>query len=83
MTYLEFLNSKTHQEAAAAYVARYGGRFVCEEPGDRLVYLDAEGDAYAGETSAPELLTLLRDKEPITRFWSRVDDEPVNPDILY
>ena len=34
------------QEAATAYEQAFGGRFVGDEPGPGLVYLDANGTAY-------------------------------------
>lgn len=94
MTYPEFMASKAHQKAAAAYTAALGGRFVCEEPGDRLVYVDAEGTAYVGEghwsAESGKLLSVLREsvdrqrpKDNLRRFWSKLEDEPLDPDILY
>lgn len=86
MTYLDFLKNKELQEAAAAYMARYGGRFVCEEPGTRLVYLDAEGNAYAGESTAKELIALLKSEtveDPLAAAWTNLEDEDVDPEILY
>ena len=94
MTYTEFMASLEHQKAAAAYVEALGGRFVCEEPGDRLVYVDAEGTAYVGEDhwsgESGKLLSVLREsvdrqrpRDNLRRFWSKLEDEPLDPDTLY
>lgn len=94
MTYPEFMASKGHREAAAAYEAALGGRFVCEEPGDRLVYVDAEGIAYVGDdhwsAESGKLLSVLREsvdrqrpRDNLRRFWSKLEDEPLDPDALY
>lgn len=49
------------QEAATAYEQAFGGRFVGDEPGPGLVYLDANGTAYGPRTATP--------KRTCSRLW--------------
>lgn len=44
MKYTDFLNNPAIQAAAAAFEATFGGHFVCEEPGDRLMYETEDGE---------------------------------------
>lgn len=93
MTYPEFLKNKELQEAAAAYEARFGGRFVCSEPGDDLIYLDANGDAYGqldDYYTEEKLLQVFqnslerqRPRDNIRTLWVKLDDEDFDPEILY
>lgn len=44
MKYTDFLNNPALRAAAAAFEKTFGGRFVCEEPGDILVYSTEDGE---------------------------------------
>lgn len=93
MTYSEFMANKELQEAAAVYTEKLGGRFVCEEPGDALVYLDANGDAYGqidDYYTAERLLSVLKKsvertkpRDNIRTLWCKLEDEEPDPDVLY
>lgn len=85
MTYPEFIANAKLQEAVAAYTAKTGGRFVCEEPGIELVYLDADGEAYSPPSNytADALLTVLESEADIRTSWLKLEDEEPDPDILY
>ncbi len=78
MTYSEFMNSKAHQSAAAAYTAAHGGMFVCEEPGDRLVYVDPGGVPYTPPDGATEksVLQELQREKPISGLWPELEYDP-------
>ncbi len=73
-------------DAAVAYEQAYGGRFVGDEPGPGLVYLDADGMAYGppDEYTKEELLKVLKGgKDLLPSVWINLENLDVDPDILY
>lgn len=73
-------------EAASAYEQAHGGRFVGEEPGPGLVYLDADGTAYKppdGYTKEDLHRDLESGKDVLPSTWTNLDELDVDPDILY
>ena len=73
-------------EAASAYEQAHGGRFVGEEPGPGLVYLDANGTAYGppdGYTKEDLLTALEGGKDILPSIWTNLDELDIDPDILY
>ena len=74
------------QEAATAYEQAFGGRFVGDEPGPGLVYLDANGTAYGppdGYTKEDLLTALEGGKDTLPSIWTNLDELDIDPDILY
>lgn len=78
------------QEAATAYEQAFGGRFVGDEPGPGLVYLDANGTANGTAYGPPDgytkedLLTALEGgKDTLPSIWTNLDELDIDPDILY
>ena len=83
MTYPDFEKDKALQEAAAAYVAKYGGHFGGEEPGVRLVYApDDEDTAYTPSEGATtdQVLRDLKSGKPLPELWPELE---YDPDCLY
>ena len=75
------------QEAATAYEQAFGGRFVGDEPGPGLVYLDANGTAYGppdGYTKEDLLTALEGGKDtplsgPIWMSWILTQTSSTDP----
>ena len=69
--YSDVTTNQELQEAVTAYEQAFGGRFVGDEPGPGLVYLDANGTSYGppdGYTKE-DLLTALeggKDSSPLS-----------------
>lgn len=79
MTNADFLNSARIQRAADAYAEANGGLFVCEEPGDRLVYETEDGGhAYTPPDGAtPEqVLKDLQSGKQLTELWPELEYDP-------
>lgn len=82
MSYTEFLNNKAIQKAASAFVAVFGGRFVCDEPGDRLVYLADDGTPYTppdGATPEKVLQALeksVKQEKSLLTLWPELEYDP-------
>lgn len=79
MTYPDFLNNAPVQKAAEAFVARYGGRFACDEPGDRLMYVSADGEAVhtPPDGATPEqVLKDLQSGKQLTELWPELEYDP-------
>lgn len=84
--YSDLIADPKAQEAATAYERAHGGRFVGEEPGPGLVYLDADGTTYGppdGYTKEDFLTALEEGKDAIPAVWTNLDELGVDPDILY
>ncbi len=78
-------DQKLH-DAASAYEQAYGGRFVSDEPGPGLVYLDAEGTAYGppdNYTKEDLLKDLGGGKDVLPFVWTNLEELDMDPDILY
>ena len=74
------------QEAVTAYEQAFGGRFVGDEPGPGLVYLDANGTSYGppdGYTKEDLHRDLESGKDVLLSTWTNLDELDVDPDILY
>ena len=84
MTYVDYVNSGPAQKAAKKYADAFGGRFMGEEPGDRLVYETQDGEtAYVppdGETLETMLQVLLESVEKgmplIPTCWPELEYDP-------
>lgn len=82
MSYTEFLNNEAIQKAASAFVAAFGGRFVCEEPGDTLVYLAGDGTPYTPpeDSTAEKVLQALEEsvkqKNSLLTLWPELEYDP-------
>ncbi len=59
--YSDVTTNQELQEAVTAYEQAFGGRFVGDEPGPGLVYLDANGTSYGPRTATP--------KRTCSRLW--------------
>lgn len=84
--YSDVMEDKGLHEAASAYEQAHGGRFVCEEPGPGLVYLDADGTAYGppDDYTKEDLLKALEGVEDVLPgIWTNLEELDVDPDILY
>lgn len=84
--YSDVITDRELQEATAAYEQAYGGRFVGDEPGPGLVYLDANGTAYGppdGHTKEDLLTALEVGKDTLPSIWTNLDELDIDPDILY
>lgn len=85
MNYADFLNSEAIQKAASDFVAAFGGCFVGEEPGDRLVYETKDADAYTPpeDTTAEKVLQMLEESiqqenpdNPVLTLWAKLEYDP-------
>lgn len=88
--YSDVTTNQELQEAVTAYEQAFGGRFVGDEPGPGLVYLDANGtsygppDGYTKEDLLTALLTALEGgKDTLPSIWTNLDELDIDPDILY
>lgn len=79
MKYVDFLNSKPAQKAAEAFTASHGGRFVGEEPGDRLVYSMEDGEAAYTPPEGSTVDSVLRELQsgkPLPDLWPELEYDP-------
>ena len=84
--YSDVTDDRRLREAATAYEQAFGGRFVGDEPGPGLVYLDANGTAYGppdGYTKEDLLTALEGGKDILPSIWTNLDGLDIDPDILY
>lgn len=84
--YSDLVSDQKVQEAAAAYERAFGGRFVGDEPGPGLVYLDTDGTAYGppdGYTKEDLLTALESGEDVIPQAWTNLGELDIDPDILY
>lgn len=84
--YSDLIADPAVQKAATAYERAHGGRFVGDEPGPGLVYLDTDGTAYGppdGYTKEDLLTALEGGKDVLPAAWTNLDELDVDPDILY
>ena len=75
--YSDVTTNQELQEAVTAYEQAFGGRFVGDEPGPGLVYLDANGTSYGPPHGYTKEDLLLRS------IWTNLDGLDIDPDILY
>ena len=83
MTYPEFEKDQALQEAAAEYMAKFGGRFGGEEPGVRLMYApDDEDTAYTPPdgATADQVRRDLKSGKPLKELWPELE---FDPELLY
>lgn len=79
MIFSVFLDNEKAQEAASTYVASFGGRFIGEEPGDRLIYETKDGEAAYTPPDGATLETVLCDLQsgkPLTDLWPELVYDP-------
>lgn len=84
--YSDIIAGQELHNAASAYERAYGGRFVGDEPGPGLVYLDAEGTAYGppdNYTKEDLLKDLEGRKDVLPSVWTNLEELDMDPDILY
>lgn len=84
--YSDVTTNQELQEAVTAYEQAFGGRFVGDEPGPGLVYLDANGTSYGppdGYTKEDLLTALEGGKDILPSIWTNLDGLDIDPDVLY
>ena len=67
--YSDVTTNQELQEAVTAYEQAFGGRFVGDEPGPGLVYLDANGTSYGppdGYTKEDRLWRVAKTSSPLS-----------------
>ena len=84
--YSDVTDDRRLREAATAYEQAFGGRFVGDEPGPGLVYLDANGTSYGppdGYTKEDLLTALEGGKDILPSIWINLEELDIDSGILY